>query len=90
MRLRNAHGFVTPVEPIAEGKPWCVFAAAGEWEWIFHPADAARHLAAGIVVDGESCYVEVVGEWPMLGAVQLRATHSDMAAAVFVEDRRAA
>ena len=89
MALRAAAGFVSPVKPIEPGRPWCVFAAAGEWEWLFHPVDAARHLAEGIVVDGEACYVEVVGEWPMLGAIHLRATHRGVATA-FVEDRRAA
>ena len=87
--LRAEHGFVTPLQPVREGHPYCLFAQAGIWEWLFHPADAERHLTEGITVDGKPCRVEIVGHYPLMGAIQLRASHDDRALA-FVEDRRAA
>ena len=75
--LRERHGFVTPLEPIAEGDSYCVFATESMWEWLFHPADAARYLATGIKVDGRDCVVQQVDEHPFMGAVQLRAFFPD-------------
>lgn len=87
--LRREHGFVSPIRPIEEGHPYCVFASDGIWEWIFHPADAARHLDEGIIVDGHRCSLEIVGHYPLLGGVQIRAS-SPARNFAFIEDRRAA
>lgn len=77
MALRRDRGFVTPLSPIEEGDAYCVCSYPGMWEWLFHPADAARYLATGIRVDGRPCKVECVGEYPLMGAVQIRAAYPD-------------
>lgn len=88
--LRQEHGFITPLAPIEPGKPYCVFAQAGIWEWLFHPADAEIHLRDGLIVDGKPCDLEIVGHYPLMGAVQIRASHPDRTATGFIADRQAA
>lgn len=72
MALREQEGFVTPIEPVTPGKPWCVFESRGTIEFMCHPSDAAYFLEHGIVVDDKRLDdVKVVGEWPMIGAIQI-------------------
>ena len=52
---------------------WCVWESGGVYEWMVHPDMARDLLATGIKIDGEWCEVKKVGEWPGIGAWQIRA-----------------
>ena len=55
---------------------WCVWESGGVFEWMVHPDMARDLLVTGIKIDGEWCEVSKVGEWPGIGAWQIRACRS--------------
>lgn len=74
MAAREAAGFVTPLRPVEAGSLWLVFESRGTYEFMVHPRDASHYLEHGITVDGKLLTdVIQVGEWPMIGAWQIRA-----------------
>lgn len=77
MRAREQAGFVTPLEPIRPGEPWCVFEQRGTIEFMCHPFDAEDFLAAGIVIDGKRLDATKIDEYPMLGAIHILAVDPD-------------
>jgi hypothetical protein len=85
--LRESVGFTSPLEPIREGKPWCLFESRGTMEFLLHPADAERYLRDGVVVDGVRCECEWVEDWPLMGGRYL-AAHVPGANQVFTPDVR--
>lgn len=46
---------------------WCVHAQRGAYEWLLHPDDAKKWLETGVILDGQRCEVEKIGEWPEVG-----------------------
>lgn len=77
MSLRERAGFVTPLEPIPPGDPWCVFESRGTYEFACHPFDAIRYLKFGVVVDGKTLRAHKVEEWPLMGAWLIVAADED-------------
>jgi hypothetical protein len=63
----------TPIKPMQPGRLWCVWESRGTYEWMVHPDTGRELLEHGIVINGESCRCEQVGEWPRINAIQIRA-----------------
>jgi hypothetical protein len=67
------------LKPLGPDDMWCVWhnPASGTFEWICGPDAATELLSGGMTkINGEPCRVDVVGVWPKLKGIQVRATTS--------------
>lgn len=65
------------MHPLEPDEMWCVWSCpeSGTYEWICGSERARDLLTGGMTkINGKPVRVEIVGEWPQINGVQIRAT----------------